>query len=378
VFQQSLGGVKEVKVTGREAFFLTAFGRQCAALARVRRQEALLNETLRLGVETAFLLGLLLVGVHVTLLAGVGTASLPLLGLYAYAGFRVIPSANRMILHLNVMRFARAAVSDLHEDVTELARAAEPPPGPRVPLVFAEAIALEHVSYTYDDERGQVLADVDLQIRRGESIGIVGPSGAGKSTLVDVLLGLLEPTGGRVTIDGRDLRSAGRAWQDRVGYVPQTPFLLEGSLRDNIAFGVPEDGVDPTRLATAARAAGLDNLVAALPRGLDATVGERGARLSGGERQRVAIARALYRAPEVLVFDEATTALDAETAGEVERAIEALRGDRTLIVIAHRLATVRRCDRLVFLAEGRVTGVGTYEELAANHAGFRAMIAAGD
>jgi ATP-binding cassette subfamily C protein len=241
-------------------------------------------------------------------------------------------------------------------------------------MEFRQSITCEDVSFVYEEaarpfdslalaQGKPALQDITLTIHRGESVGIVGPTGAGKSTLVDVLLGLLRPTSGRVLVDGDDLAGYEHAWQRLIGYVPQDPYLLDDTLRRNIAFGVPDSTIDEQRLARASTLAQLDEFVRQLPQGLETVVGEDGVRLSGGQRQRVAIARALYHDPDVLVFDEATAALDNQTEREVTRAIAALHGQRTLIVIAHRLTTVESCDRLIFLRDGRLVGVGPYAEL---------------
>jgi ABC-type multidrug transport system fused ATPase/permease subunit len=373
--QQSLGAVKEVKLTGREAFFLGQLGERVPAAARLRLRYLTLGASLRMAVETVFVCGLLLVSLLITLRhepAGV----LPLLGLYAYAGFRVIPSANRIMLYVTELRYSRAWIHDLCDDLTALET--EPPAADRATdaIRFTRTLALESVSYTYAGEREPVLLEVDLTIARGESVGIVGSSGAGKSTLVDVLLGLLAPTAGRITVDGRDIRSALRSWQRHIGYVPQEPFLLDDTLRRNVAFGIADAEIDDRRVDSALRLAQLADFVTTLPDRLDTLLGERGTRLSGGQRQRVAIARALYHEPEVLVFDEATSALDSPTERELIAALEALHGVKTLVVIAHRLTTVRRCDRLAVLRDGRVAAIGSYDELLARDAGFRELASA--
>jgi len=371
--QQSLGGVKEVKLSGRERFFLAQFDERVAGAGRLRTRYAAVASTLRMGVETVFVCGLLAVSLLLTLESG--AAALPLLGLYAYAGFRVIPSANRIMMYVSELRYSRAWIHDLRDDLAAL-----PPPAPALggaePIRFTRAVALEGVSYTYADEADPVLVDVDLTIARGESIGIVGPSGAGKSTLVDLLLGLLTPTRGRITVDGRDVGGALRSWQQHIGYVAQEPFVLDDTLRRNVAFGVADAEIDDRRVTAALRLAQLGDFMTALPAGLDTMLGERGTRLSGGQRQRVAIARALYDQPEVLVFDEATSALDTPTERELIAALEALRGVKTLVVIAHRLTTVRHCDRLAVLRDGRLVAVGPWDELLARDAGFRALAGA--
>jgi ATP-binding cassette subfamily C protein len=372
--QQALGAIKEVKVLGREQFFADAFARDQAARARVRYLYATFATLPRLVVETVFVSGAMLVVLLVAAGGGTGTESVPLLGLYAYAGFRVIPSANRIVWLLSEIRFGRAALDRVRGDLALMARylpagAAEPADSG---LRFDERLDLERVSYTYEQSAKPVIADLSLTIRRGESIGIVGPTGVGKSTLVDLLVGLLEPTAGRLAVDGVDIRTHLASWQRQIGYVPQSVFLVDDTLRRNVALGIPDREIDARRLQAATQQAQLDAVIASLPDGLDTVVGERGVRLSGGERQRVGIARALYHQPAVLVFDEATSALDSRTEAELTRAIEALRGDTTLVLVAHRLSSVRHCDRLVLLRDGRIADSGTFDELVARNADFRA------
>jgi ATP-binding cassette subfamily C protein len=371
--QQALGAVKEVKATGSERFFHDAYASHQHALWATRRREAVLADLVRIAVESGCVVGLLLVVLIATLVRGAGAEAMPVLAVYAYAGFRVIPAANRILLALGLMSFGRAAVRDLHADLELVTPSAARSPALPRRISFTDRIVLDGVSYAYGDERGFVLRDIDLTIHRGESIAIVGRSGVGKSTLIDVLLGLLEPTSGRVLVDGVGIRDALPAWQAKVGYVPHPPFLVDDTLRRNIAFGVDEEDIDHGRMEAAVYTARLGEFVAALPDGLQTAVGERGVRLSSGQRQRVAIARALYRDPQVVVLDEATTGLDPQTEREVAEAIDALRGSRTLIVVAHRLAIVRRCDRLVLLAGGRIGAMGSYEELMADSPEFRAL-----
>lgn len=363
VLQQSLGAVKEVKIAGRESFFETRLRAARRSLADLRRQRASMSSALRLGIEAILIVSMLLVVLVVTLRGDSGADTVSVLALFAYAGFRAVPSANRIMLNAGYLREGKPFAEAVAADFVKLRPLATRAHAPEPAIDFRESIACEHVSFVYEDAARPALQEVDFTIRAGESVGIVGPTGAGKSTLVDVLLGLLRPTTGRVLIDGHDLSGYERAWQRLIGYVPQDPYLLDDSLRRNIAFGVPDSLIDEQRLARACTLAQLDDFVRQLPDRLETAVGEDGVRLSGGQRQRVAIARALYQDPDVLVFDEATAALDNQTEREVTRAIDALHGQRTLIVIAHRLTTVASCDRLVFLRDGKLVGIGPYEEL---------------
>jgi ABC-type multidrug transport system fused ATPase/permease subunit len=377
---QSLGGLKEVKVLGREAYFRDSFAAIQMTLARIRYRRITLSAMPQLLIESLFV-GAILVVVMLLFHAGeFGAKAVPLAGLYAYAGFRIIPSVHRILLNLNNVRFGSAAVDAVYGDHLTF----RPSPSARVqereagPLPFRCDIVLEGLGYRHEGAPTAALEEVHLRIPRGESLGIVGSTGAGKSTLVDVLTGLLQPSVGRVLVDGRDIQGALRAWQRNIGYVPQRVYLVDDTLRRNIAFGIAEQDIDETRLSAAVRMAQLDDVVDGLPLGLDTVVGENGTRLSGGQRQRVAIARALYADPEVLILDEATSALDSRTEQELARAIHALRGRKTLIIVAHRTSTVRQCDRLVFLHRGRVAAVGSFAELTQGNADFRRVTLAGE
>lgn len=357
--QEIFGGLKEIKVLGRESFFFQDFSTRHRRLSRSRARYLTLSSLPRLLVETIFVGGMLLVITLLTLSGEVSADLIPTLGLYAYAGFRVIPSVNRIIVNLTNIRYGSAATTRLHKDLV-LFRQLGLDTDPAIEsenertVSLTKGFALEHVSFTYEGSVVPTLHDITLAIRRGESVGIVGPTGAGKSTLLDILLGLLMPSSGRFTSDGSEVAQALRSWQGRIGYVPQQVFLTDDTIRRNIALGLSDEVISESCIANALRLAQLEEFVGSLPHGLDTLVGERGIRLSGGQRQRIAIARALYHDPELLIFDEATSALDTATEHEVMHAIEALRGKKTLLIVAHRLSTVQACDRVVRLQEGRI------------------------
>jgi ABC-type multidrug transport system fused ATPase/permease subunit len=265
-----------------------------------------------------------------------------------------MPSVNRVLGAMQSLRFGLAVVNTIHSEL-QLAVPSVRRDDRFQGDVFRSEIALCAIGFTYPAAAAPAIRDVSLVIRKGESVGFVGTSGSGKSTLVDVLLGLLEPQIGSVKVDGQDIRLHIRAWQDRIGYVPQSIYLTDDTLRRNIAFGLAEGQIDDSAVARAIKAAQLEELVAALPNGLESVVGERGVRLSGGQRQRIGIARALYNNPAVLVLDEATSALDIVTEQEVMQAVMALQRSKTILIVAHRLSTLEKCDRLYRLENGRVS-----------------------
>jgi ATP-binding cassette, subfamily B, bacterial PglK len=369
--QQSLDTVKQIVVSGRQDHFAGRYARDRAALERLKLRRTLAGTALRLGVETVFICSMLLAVAMLSAAGRSGPEAVSVLSLFAYAGFRVVPSANRVILNVNMLRYGRVYVDALLADWQDLRPFSGPEGAPIAPL--SRGIECRDVSYTYDGAPSPAIDRVSFTIARGTSVGIVGPTGAGKSTIVDVILGLLTPAAGQVLVDGRDIAGARAGWLAQIGYVPQDVMLVDDTLRRNIAFGVDDAQIDDGRVGLAVGRAQLDELVASVPGGLDAPMGERGIRLSGGERQRMAIARALYGDPAVIVFDEATSALDAQTEREIADAIDRARGERTVIVIAHRLATVRHCDRIVVFDRGRLVAQGRYDELLEASDLFRAL-----
>jgi len=364
LLQQTFGSIKEVKVMGQAGTWKQVFGTLQKTLSRVRRWHETLNSSPRFVVETVFVAIPLVMVLFTFNEADSSRELMPVLALFAYAGFRAIPSFNRVTMHLNNISLGRKAVELLWKDQEEFrsTRKDRPPDSPGH-LEFKDSLVIEKVSYAYEDRQEKILQDISLTIKQGGSLGIAGQTGVGKSTLIDLVLGLLVPTGGRILVDGNNIREHLRAWHRKIGYVPQHIYLFDDTLRRNIAFGVPDHEVEEVRIASSIRLAKLESLVSKLPEGLDTVVGERGIRFSGGERQRVAIARALYRDPEILIFDEPSSALDDRTELDLAASIHALHGKKTVIVAAHRSNILKYCDRIVLLKGGRIEEAGNADSL---------------
>ncbi|ACL60033.1 ABC transporter ATP-binding protein [Methylobacterium nodulans] len=353
VVQETFGALTELSLYGRVGPFTARFDAPARAYARASAASLVTGQMPRFVIE-ALAFGGVIVVVLFAFSRGLDTAGLlPLLGLFAFAGYRMLPAFQNIFNSLAQLRFYLPAVGRI---VAELSREEEP--RPRLPerLPFRDAVRFEGVSFAYEPGR-PTLRGVDLTIRANTTVGLVGRTGSGKSTLIGLLLGLVAPAAGAIRVDGVRLDSHTLpAWQNRIGYVPQDVFLIDGTVAQNIALGIEDP--DPAAIERAARLAGLHEVVAALPGGYGAGVGERGARLSGGQRQRIGIARALYHDPDVIVFDEATSALDGETEAAVMAALSALSGTRTVVMIAHRLTSLARADVVHILDEGRVVASG--------------------
>ena len=361
--QKVLGGVKEVKIHGCEREFAHDFRLHTDASTRNATRQWVVEQLPRPCFELLAVVMLFLLTVGMVWQGGSIRSLLPILGLYAAVAFRMLPSINHATIAAQRLRHVEPMIASLRQNLAM--EASIPKPGPMALVPFRDAIRLEKLSYRYPGGDGDVLREIDITIPHGAAVGIIGGSGAGKSTLVDVLLGLLPPTTGRVTVDGFDIQHNLRGWQDVIAYVPQAVYLLDDSIRRNVAFGVPEKVIDDEFVRRALVAAQLDDFVRRLPDGVATVVGERGVRLSGGQRQRIAIARALYFDPQVLVLDEATSALDTDTEREVMAAVEALHCTKTLIIVAHRLSTVEKCDALYQIEDGTIVCSGSFADVVA-------------
>jgi ATP-binding cassette subfamily C protein len=373
MLQQALASIKDVKIMGREQFFLARYSRLRSDHSAIETSTQTLSQVPRPMLEIVVSGGIVLTVIAVLLQARANADIVAALGLFAMGAFRIMPGVNRILYAYTSIENHKSIVDRVANDVLDKSisrEACEPSQGM---LSQVSTIELRNVSFTYAGASSPALKAISLAIGRGEAIALVGPSGAGKSTLVDVLLGLLSPQDGQVLIDGRDVTRNPGSWRQIVGYVPQSIAMMDDTLRNNVAFGIEPGLIDDAQVWDVLGLAKIDDFVRGLPDGLDTIVGERGVRLSGGQRQRLGVARALYRNPEVLVLDEATSALDSEIERQVTDAIETLHGEKTVIVIAHRLTTVERCDRLVFIRDGTIVDSGTVGELTARNQGFGDM-----
>lgn len=349
---QFFHGFKEIILFGKKDAFVEAYREHAQRKGRVQAIHTAVNGLPRMIIEVLF------VGIFVFAIAYMGLKHdnpqqmLGIMGGYLYLGFRVMPGLNRIIGQLNSFKSIIPYVERVHTEFFISAKGGELANEPQ--LDFKKTLSIKNLSFQYLNTDRTALKDISFEIQKGDCVGIVGETGSGKSTLVDLLLGLLKPKQGNILIDNK-FTVASKQWHQKIGYVPQSIYLIDDTIEANIAFG--EDAIDKERLDKAINAAQLDKLISGLDDGTKTLVGERGVRLSGGERQRIAIARALYRQPEVLIFDEATSALDTETESRLMKTINEISKDYTVIMIAHRLSTLSRCNKIIKLKDGGLEGV---------------------
>ena len=379
--QESLGGIRDIKLLGQERAFVDQHHQFRTRGARAVYLSNAASAVPRALIELAMVSAVVVLTLSVLLAGRSVEEMLATVGLFAYAGLRLQPVLQRIVSSVNQVRASTALIEDLRTDLRQIAdwqASLDATVRSEIPrdALFHDHVVLRGVRFSYAPDEPSIrpaLSRIDLTIRRGEFLGICGPTGGGKSTLLDLIVGLLEPSEGSITVDGRPLDIAPAWWWAQLGVVSQQVFLTDDTLRHNIAFGVPRGGIDESRLARCVERAQLSEMVARLPNGLDTVVGERGIRLSGGQRQRVAVARALYREPPVVVLDEGTSALDGATESRLIAALDEIAPDRTLIAVAHRIATLRDADRILVIEGGRVSASGTYDELMAGSAMFREL-----
>ncbi len=354
---QAIYGLKDVKVLNREEFFVRNYYESGKIGANVATTYAVMNNTPRLLIETVFIVGVL--GFLMVFIRGGGDMSLMVSTVSAFgvAAMRVLPSVNRINTYITQISYTQPSLDFVYQNLqegmkTDAMLAERRANAQKEKLKLEHQIELSHISFHYPDSDKDIFTDAHMVVPKGKSVGIIGTSGAGKSTIVDILLGLLHAQRGEITCDGIDIFKNYESWLAQVGYIPQSIYLIDESIRDNIAFGIDEDKIDEKRIWEVLEEAQLKEFVEELPQGLDTTIGDRGVRLSGGQRQRIGIARALYHDPEILVFDEATSALDNDTEAAVMDAVNSFHGKKTMIIIAHRLNTIEKCD-MIYKVEDR-------------------------
>lgn len=352
---QSIGGIKEIKVLNREPYFIERYDSFFAKYVRGLRLNRLIGILPKYVIETVCMTGLLLAVIFKMFLGQKEMDEfIPQLAVFAVAAFRLLPSVGKINEHMSATLYSAPSLDLIYHDLKEVAELPEMSEKPDKEWGFQNILKIKNVSYHYPDSEENVIEKASFEIKRGSSVAFVGQSGAGKTTMVDIILGLLTPQRGKITADEMDIEKNISVWQREIGYIPQTIYLSDDTIRNNIAFGVPEEEIDEAAVEAAVEGAQLSEFVESLPGGLDTCVGDRGVRLSGGQRQRIGIARALYHNPEILVLDEATSALDNDTEASVMEAIDNLKGEKTMIIIAHRLTTIKNVDHVFEVVNGKV------------------------
>jgi ABC-type multidrug transport system fused ATPase/permease subunit len=374
--QESLAAVKELRLLGRQEEMVSRFAASSLRWADAQAVAQAFGALPRYAIEAIAFGFVLFVTIYLLVTRGALAQVLPVLGLYAFAGYRLMPALHQIFADWAALRYGRAAFELVTRDLASTADEGEHAP-PQADLHFHREISLEGIGYRYPGGAGEVLRDFSCRVPKNSTLALVGPTGCGKTTVIDILMGLLRPQQGRLAVDGASVTEANApAWQKLIGHVPQQISLSDDTIARNIAFGIPDAAIDMRAVERAARQAKLQDFVATLPLGYATMVGERGVRLSGGQRQRIGIARALYHDPELVVLDEATSALDNVTENAVLDALQVLSGSKTIVMVAHRLSSVRACDRICVMEAGRIVESGRYDELLSTSERFRALAAA--
>lgn len=373
---EGIGGIKDITVMNRQPLFINRMREYLENLVNAQIFKSVASYASRPVIEFLAVGGMIFIAFFMVWQGREMSSIIPILALFGAAAVRLIPSSSHIVMDLTNLRYYIESLQAVHEDLEAMKEEAKRARTENLnleKLPFEKEIRLSNIDYRYPDADTLALKNVSLTIQKGRAVGFVGESGAGKSTIVDLVLGLLEPTSGEVRIDGVDMLTRKREWQNNVGYIPQFIYLSDDTIRSNIAFGVSKEEISDEKIEAAVEAAQLGKVLADLPDGLETKIGEDGVRLSGGQRQRIGIARALYNNPAVLIMDEATSALDNATEKQVMQAIEALKGERTIIMIAHRLTTVENCDMLYLMKEGEIVEKGNYAELLNKNMEFKRM-----
>ncbi len=372
---EAFSAIKEVKISSLEAAYLERFSKPSSLYVKYQASFQVVSTVPRFAIEAIAFGGMLLVMLYLVSGGDELASALPVIALYGMAGYRLMPALQQIYGSITSLAYSKSAIDSLYSDITSTTLAVNQE-YPKIEIqVIEKGIALKNINFSYPGTSKQALNNISIEIPVNTTIGLVGATGSGKTTIIDIVLGLLEPVEGVIEVDGMDLAKLNKtSWHDIIGYVPQNIFLIDDSIAANIAFGVDPDSIDMTQLENASRVAGIHNFIHDnLPDGYESKVGERGVCLSGGERQRIGIARALYRNPRLLVFDEATSALDNLTQSAVMNAVQAMGHQMTILIVAHRLSTIRECDLIYHVKHGEIISVGSYEELIRTDPIFNAM-----
>lgn len=354
LLSEGLGGIKQVKLSSIENFYLKKFNEFDTKKATLNTRIQVLNAIPRLYLEVLAVIGVSILVVIMTLQSKSATELIPVLGVFVAAAFRMIPSINRIMNSLQTIAFAQSVI-DVLEKQFKMISDFEKNPEPIEKFQFKDNIIVSNLCFKYPEVEKLAIKNINIVIKKGDFIGFIGTSGSGKSTLIDNIAGLLSPISGEILVDNINIGTNIKGWQSQIGYVPQTIFLIDDTLKRNIAFGISDTEIDEEKMNKAILDSQLFNVINRLPNGIETIVGERGVRLSGGERQRIGIARALYNNPEILILDEATSSLDNETEKDFMDSINALQGLKTILIIAHRLSTIKNCNKVFELKNGVLT-----------------------
>ena len=357
---QGFGGVKDIKVLGRSNDFLNQYENQNLVVQDAGLRYGILKSIAPMWTELLAMSGLTVVVWIMVWQNRPPDRIIPLLGLFVIATWRFVPTVNSLVNLTNSIRYSQPAVESVYREFEYIKSQQDIV---KTQIMFNDKVEMRNLTFNYPNTETPSLCDVNIVVRKGETVGFIGPSGAGKSTLVDVILGLLPQTSGELLIDGVEMKKHNLEWQSTIGYVSQAIYLTDDTVRRNVAFGIAEADIDDVALERALKSAQLWDFVDGLPNKSQTIVGERGVRVSGGQRQRIGIARALYHEPQVLILDEATSSLDFETEAEVMSAIRALQGFKTILIVAHRLSTVQHCDRLYRIENAQIVAEGSFNEL---------------
>ncbi len=376
---EGFGAIKEVKISGKEDYFPNRYYSNMMVNARANWQQQTLSASPKFFLEVTAVTSLIaIVIVYLNVQQGSFNNLIPTLGIFAVAVIRLVPIFGQLVTLFHQLSFSAVGIDVVYEDVKGLEEEQKHWIVKENKIMsFDQQIKIQDVSFSFGNARKFGLKRVSLEISKGQSIALVGPSGAGKTTLVNIIMGLLKPSQGLILADDNDILENPFAWQRNIGYVPQSIYLLDSSIRENVAFGLETKDIDESMVWNALIIAQADDIAKQLPRGLDTLVGENGVRLSGGQRQRLGIARALYHQPEILILDEATSDLDNETEKEVSLAINQISGHKTLIIIAHRLSSIQKCDCIYFMKNGSIVDLGAFKELMSKNSDFKRMVKTG-